>query len=83
MSDSDTVDQQWRVQIDSDLCIGSSGCVLRAPDAFELDAARQSCVKQELLAPSEQTMDAAENCPVEAISIRDEATGRMVFPPED
>ena len=78
-----TTTTQWRVEIDGDLCIGSGGCVLRAPDAFELDAARQSCVRHELLAASDQILDAAENCPVEAISIRDESDGHLVFPPDD
>ena len=75
--------EKWRVEIDDGLCIGSGGCVLRAPEAFEFDAARQSCVRHELLAASDLILDAAENCPVEAISIKDEADGRMVFPPEE
>jgi ferredoxin len=80
---AETSTGQWRVEIDGGLCIGSGGCVLRAPDAFELDAARQSCVRHELLAASDPILDAAENCPVEAIAIRNEADGRMVFPPEE
>jgi ferredoxin len=74
---------KWTAEIDGDLCIGSGGCVLRAPDGFELNAARQSCPKHALLTPSEQIMDAAENCPVEAITIREAGTGKVVFPPED
>lgn len=77
------VETKWHVEIDGDLCIGSGGCVIRAPEAFELDMFRQSCVKHALMAPSDDVMEAAETCPVEAISIREEGTGLLVFPPED
>ena len=73
----------WRVEVDGDLCIGSGGCVLRAPGAFELDAARQSCVRFEVMEASEEVMEAAENCPVEAISVWDAGSGAAVFPPEE
>ena len=69
--------------IDTDLCIGSGGCVLRAPEGFELDAARQSCPRHEVLAASEGVLDAAENCPVEAITLVEEGSGVVVFPPAD
>ena len=74
---------KWRVTVDTDLCIGSGGCVLRAPEGFELDAARQSCPRHEVMPSSEAVLDAAETCPVEAIGIVEEGTGRVVFPPED
>ena len=74
---------KWTAEVDAGLCIGSGSCVLRAPDAFELNSARQSCPKHALLTPSEQIMDAAENCPVEAITIREAEGGKVVFPPED
>ncbi|GAA2022759.1 hypothetical protein GCM10009839_20290 [Catenulispora yoronensis] len=74
---------KWQVTVDKDLCIGSGGCVLRAPDGFELDAARQSCARHEVMASSDAVLDAAENCPVEAISIVEEGSGTVVFPPED
>ncbi|WP_223297501.1 ferredoxin [Catenulispora acidiphila] len=69
--------------VDTDLCIGSGGCVLRAPDAFELDTARQSCPKHEVMAPSDDVLEAAETCPVEAITIVEEGSGAEVFPPAD
>lgn len=74
---------RWRVTVDKDLCIGSGGCVLRAPEGFELDAARQSCPRHAVLTPSDTVLDAAENCPVEAITIVEESTGLAVFPPAD
>lgn len=74
---------KWNVTVDKDLCIGSGGCVLRAPEAFELDVTRQSCPRAEVMAASDEVLDAAENCPVEAITIVEEGTGTVVFPPED
>jgi ferredoxin len=72
---------KWLVTVDTDVCIGSGGCVLSAPEGFELDAVRQSCPRHELQAPSDAVLDAAQNCPVEAIAIVEEGTGRAVFPP--
>jgi len=74
---------KWRVTVDLDLCIGSGGCVMRAPEGFDLDIARQSCPRHEVMEASAEIMDAAENCPVEAIAIVDAATGAAVFPPAD
>lgn len=77
------VETKWHVEIDGDICIGSGNCIVRAPDTFELDMFRQSCVKHALMAPSADVMDAAETCPVEAISIREGGPeGQLVFPPE-
>lgn len=75
------IETKWHVEIAVDICIGSGSCVSRAPEAFELDQRRQSCVKHALVAPSADVLDAAEICPVEAITIRDETTGQWVFPP--
>ena len=56
---------------------------MRAPDGFELDAARQSCPQHEVMGASDEVMDAAENCPVEAITIVEDGSGALVFPPAD
>jgi ferredoxin len=74
---------KWRVTVDTDLCIGSGGCVFRVPEVFELGESRQACPRHEVLAASEAVMEAAENCPVEAITIVEDGSGVVVFPPED
>lgn len=74
---------KWRVTVDADLCIGSGGCVAIAPEGFELDAARQGCPRHEVLGASQDVLDAAESCPVEAIAIVEEGSGAAVFPPAD
>jgi ferredoxin len=58
-------------------------CVGLAPDAFELTSARQSSPKLAEVDPDDAVLDAAENCPVEAITIKDAVTGAVVFPPAD
>ncbi|NUU25202.1 MAG: ferredoxin [Streptomycetaceae bacterium] len=73
---------KWRVEVDRSVCIGSGMCVGSAPDDFELDAGRQSHPRLEILNASDGIMEAAESCPVEAISIVDAESGETLFPPE-
>lgn len=73
---------KWRVEVDRSVCIGSGMCIGSAPDDFKLDAGRQSHPRLEILDSSEAIMEAAESCPVEAISIVDAESGETLFPPE-
>ncbi|MGW1077576.1 ferredoxin [Streptomyces sp. NPDC002537] len=72
----------WRVTVDRHLCVGSGLCAATAPDAFRLDEARRSHPTEETTPPSDAVLEAAEGCPVEAITIRGSA-GEAVFPPEE
>ncbi|MEV4329160.1 ferredoxin [Streptomyces sp. NPDC049597] len=74
---------RWRVEVDRGVCIGSGMCVGHAPDGFRLDTARQSHPRAETADASEEVLAAAENCPVEAITITLLDSGETVFPPED
>ncbi|MGA4842298.1 ferredoxin [Streptomyces sp. G45] len=74
---------RWRVEVDRSLCIGSGMCVGTAPDAFVLDSARQARPTEPEADAAEQTLEAAESCPVEAITITLLGSGDVVFPPED
>jgi ferredoxin len=70
------------VAVDRAVCIGSGMCVGTAPETFELDATRHSHPRA-ATAPDQPTIwDAAECCPVEAISIHDADTGEELFPGE-
>ncbi|RLV08514.1 ferredoxin [Streptomyces griseocarneus] len=73
-------DDSWRLTVDRDLCVGSGLCAATAPDAFRLDDARRSRPVEEVILPSDAVLEAAEGCPVEAITIRGSA-GEAVFPP--
>ncbi|RFU86156.1 ferredoxin [Streptomyces triticagri] len=74
---------RWQVEVDRGVCIGSGLCVNTAPDAFALDTARQSRPKDAEPDASEEILEAAEGCPVEAIQIALLGSGEQVFPPED
>ena len=74
---------RWRVGVDRSVCIGSAQCVHLAPDAFRLDSAMQSHPVEPETDANERILDAAENCPVEAIVITLLGSGEPVFPPEE
>ncbi|MEU9985424.1 ferredoxin [Streptomyces sp. NPDC048045] len=74
---------RWHVEVDRSVCIGSAQCVHHAPDGFRLDTARQSHPAEADTDASEQVLEAAEGCPVEAIMITLVGSGEPVFPPED
>ncbi|ALC23483.1 ferredoxin [Streptomyces pristinaespiralis] len=74
---------RWRVEVDRTLCIGSGMCVGHAPDSFDLDAARQSHARATTADADEKLLAAAENCPVEAITLTAADSGEPVFPPEE
>ncbi|CAL9435237.1 MULTISPECIES: ferredoxin [Streptomyces] len=73
---------RWHVEVDRSLCIGSAQCVHHAPGAFRLDTARQSHPVAPDADAGEQVLQAAESCPVEAITIALDS-GEPVFPPEE
>ncbi|MCH5676235.1 ferredoxin [Streptomyces sp. NPDC006476] len=74
---------RWHVEVDRSVCIGSAQCVHRATGAFRLDSAMQSHPVDPETDANERILDAAENCPVEAIVITLLGSGEAVFPPED
>jgi ferredoxin len=74
---------RWHIEVDRSVCIGSAQCAHRAADAFRLDSARQSHPVEPDADAAEQILEAAENCPVEAITITLVGSAEPVFPPED
>ncbi|GHC40734.1 ferredoxin [Streptomyces flavofungini] len=74
---------RWHVEVDRSVCIGSGMCVGTAPDGFTLDTARQSHPTHPETDAAEKILEAAESCPVEAITITLLGSGEVVFPPED
>jgi ferredoxin len=68
------------IEIDRELCYGFGDCVSTAPDVFELDDEEKAVVIDPNGAARDDLSEAAANCPVMAITIRDASTGEVVFP---
>ena len=68
------------IEIDRELCYGFGDCVSAAPDVFQLDEEDKSVVVDPNGAPRDDLVEAASDCPVNAITIRDTSTGEILFP---
>ena len=68
------------IEIDRELCYGFGDCVSTAPDVFELDDEDKAVVIDANGAPRDDLIDAAWNCPVTAITIREASTGEQLVP---
>jgi ferredoxin len=67
------------IEVDRALCYGFGDCVDTAPAVFELDGENVSVVKDPDGAPLDEIVEAAQNCPVDAIAITDE-NGEQIYP---
>ena len=73
--------QKLRITVDYNVCVGNAMCEQYAPNVFGLNEERQSYVKDPTGDPVEQVIEAAENCPVSAITVEDADTGEVLFAP--
>lgn len=71
----------WLIEVDAPTCIGSGICAGTAPDHFTVVDGVSHPVRPEV-DPADAAIDAAESCPVEAITIRDKETGKILAPEE-
>ncbi|MEU4780472.1 ferredoxin [Micromonospora sp. NPDC023633] len=79
MSANETGDQAgWRLVVDSKRCISSGFCVGSAPEHFAMDPVSRPLA--DVVAPSDLVVEAADFCPVEAISVFDVQTGTQIAP---
>jgi ferredoxin len=67
------------IEVDRHLCYGFGDCVDTAPAVFALDDEDISVVIDPDGAPLDDIMEAAQNCPVDAIVITDE-DGEQLYP---
>ena len=72
--------RKLRISIDHDVCVGNAMCTTIAADVFQLNAERQSEVVDPAGDTEEQVLEAAENCPVSAITVADADSGEQLFP---
>ena len=67
------------IEVDRQLCYGFGDCVDSAPAVFALDDEDVSVVIDPDGAPLDDIVEAAQNCPVDAIAILDE-DGEQIYP---
>ena len=72
--------RKLRVSVDHNLCVGNSMCETLAPKVFVLNDDRQSEAVNPDGDTEENILEAAENCPVSAITVVDAETGEKLFP---
>ena len=67
------------VEVDRALCYGFGDCVDTLPDVFALDDGDTAIVLNPDAAPVDDIMEAAQNCPVDAIVVLG-ADGEQLYP---
>ncbi len=72
--------RKLRLSVDHNLCVGNAMCETFAPGVFVLNDDRQSEAVDPEADTEENILEAAENCPVSAISVVDAETGEKLFP---
>jgi len=69
-----------KITVDRDACISDGLCADEAPGTFEMDDENIAVVKDPPQDDEETILNAARNCPVDAIKIVDEETGKQLYP---
>lgn len=73
--------KHFTISIDRNLCIGAATCVALAPKAWELDDEAKARLLPTTAEESDEALvDSAKGCPVAAITIIDDDTGKQLFP---
>ena len=67
------------IEVDRGLCYGFGDCVDTLPDVFALDEENTAVVLNPGAAPLDDLVEAAQNCPVDAIIITDD-DGEQIYP---
>jgi len=72
---------KYSVRIDRSLCIGAATCVALAPKAYTLDDEAKAILLDTAIEETDEgIVNAAKGCPVAAIIITDNKTGKQIFP---
>jgi ferredoxin len=69
-----------RIRVDHNVCVGNAMCETFASNVFRLNDNRQSEAVDPAADSEEKILEAAENCPVSAITVEDVDTGEQLFP---
>ena len=68
-----------RIEVDRQLCYGFGDCVDSLPEVFALDDEDTATVIDSDAAPLDDILEAAQNCPVDAIIVTGE-DGEQLYP---
>ncbi len=72
--------RKLKISVNPNVCVGNAMCETYATKTFALNDDRQSSVINPEGDPEELVLEAAENCPVSAITVSDAETGEQLFP---
>lgn len=72
--------RKLKITVDLNVCVGNAMCETFATNTFALNDDRQSSVANPDGDPEEVVLEAAENCPVSAITVSDAESGEQLFP---
>ena len=78
MSLSERTVHGLRIVIDRDQCVGFEDCVKEAPEGFKLDDETVAVFVAPEAVERERLLRACDACPVDAITVYDEAGVRIV-----
>jgi ferredoxin len=76
MGDADKL----KITVNRDECIGDGACCNDAPDTFEMDDENIAVVKDPVGDDRETIVEAARNCPTDAIMVEDTESGEKLYP---
>ncbi len=71
---------KYNIRIDRELCIGDGACCGEAPNTFEMDSDNIAVIKDPVGHSDEETLQAAQVCPVDAIILTETDSGVQVWP---
>ena len=72
--------RRLRITVDQNKCVGSTTCINTAHATFALNKSGKSAVVNPQGDAEGVVIEAAEGCPVGAITIEDAETGERLFP---
>lgn len=70
----------WHLDVDRQVCVGSGMCVALAPDRFVLDGGKARPASGGRAPADDVLLDVADSCPAVAITVTDGASGDVVGP---
>ena len=71
-----------KIVVNEEECIGDGLCAQEAPGTFEMNDDDKAVVLNPPTDDEETIIEAASSCPVDAITVTDEESGKQLYPEE-